>query len=90
MIVNTNPYTILGLTANSFYQAYIRAICSPGDTSYWTPALALNTYNQGQFLDWNSDCPASGFIDISGTGTPLNTLDDTNVGISLPCTWLVQ
>jgi hypothetical protein len=90
VIVSTNPYTIAGLTANSFYQAYIRAICSPGDTSYWTPALAWNTYNQGQFLDWNSACPASGFIDISATGTPLNTLDDTNAGISLPWTWLVQ
>jgi hypothetical protein len=46
--VTASPYTIAGLTPYSFYQAYVRAICGPGDTSFWTPSVSWNTYNQGQ------------------------------------------
>ena len=82
--VTTNPYTIAGLTPNSFYQAYIRAVCTAGDSSFWTPALSFNTYNQGQYIDWNSECPTGGFQDISTTGTAANLAYLGEAGITLP------
>ena len=82
--VTTNPYTLSGLTPNSFYQAYIRAVCTAGDSSYWTPALSFNTYNQGQYIDWDADCPTGGFQDISNTGTAANLAYLGEFGITLP------
>jgi hypothetical protein len=85
-----NPYTINGLTPYSFYQAYVRAICGPGDTSFWTPVISWNTYNLGQFLEWDNSCPTYGFTDITATGTPLNLTDDTEAGLTLPFPVLYQ
>ncbi len=85
-----NPYTINGLTQYSFYQAYVRAICGPGDTSFWTPAIFWNTYNLGQFLEWDNSCPTYGFTDITSTGTPLNLTDDSEAGLTLPFPVLYQ
>ncbi len=90
VIVTTNPYTITGLTTNSFYQAYIQGICTPGDTSYFTPPVAWNTYNQGQFVDWDNACPTNGFEDISGFATNASLNDDQEVGVTMPFTFLYQ
>jgi hypothetical protein len=90
VIVTTNPYTITGLTTNSFYQAYIQGICTPGDTSYFTPPVAWNTYNQGQFVDWDNACPTNGFEDIAGFATNANLTDDSELGVTLPFTFLYQ
>jgi hypothetical protein len=88
--VASHPYTIPNLTPYSFYQAYVRAICTPGDSSYWTPSVSWNTYDQGQYIQWNNECPTTGFVDISTTGTPANLLDDTEIGITLPFPFLYQ
>lgn len=85
-----NPYTISGLNSYGFYQAYVRAICGPGDTSFWTPVISWNTYNQGQFLEWDNECPSSGFIDISSTGTNLSLTDDSESSLTLPFPILYQ
>lgn len=77
VIVNSNPGAINGLTPNTFYQAYVGAICSPGDSSFWTGLVSFNTYNQGTFIDWDDSCPTTGFIDISSTGSIL-TLNDND------------
>ena len=90
VLVTSNPYTITGLTANSFYTAYIQGICTPGDTSFWTPSITWNTYNQGQFVDWDSECPTAGFEDISGFATNANLNDDQELGVTLPFTFLYQ
>jgi hypothetical protein len=90
VIVNTNPYTITGLNTNSFYTAYIQGICTPGDTSYWTPPVSWNTYNQGQFVDWDNACPTNGFEDISGFATNANLNDDAELGVTMPFTFLYQ
>jgi hypothetical protein len=44
----TNPHNLSGLTPNTSYDFYVRAICGPGDTSSWagpatfiTPCLAI-------------------------------------------------
>ncbi len=88
--VTTNPFTVTNLTPNSFYQVYIRAICTPGDSSYWTPPVAFNTYNQGQFIDWDADCPTGGFQDVSSTGTAANLAYLGETGITLPFSVLYQ
>jgi hypothetical protein len=88
--VTTNPFTLINLTQNSFYQVYIRAICTPGDSSYWTPPVAFNTYNQGQFIDWDATCPTGGFQDISSTGTPANLAYLGELGVTLPFSLLYQ
>jgi hypothetical protein len=90
--VTNHPYTIPNLTPYSFYQAYVRAICTPGDSSYWTPSVSWNTYNQGQYITWDNECPTTGFIDISSnpgaTNTNLAYLGET--GVTLPFPLLYQ
>jgi hypothetical protein len=41
--VTTNPYTITGLTSETPYQFYVRAVCGVGDTSSWTGPLSIIT-----------------------------------------------
>jgi len=84
LITSNNPDTITGLTPNTFYQAYIMAICSASDSSFYTGPITFNTYNQGAYMDWITDCPTAGFIDISITGTDLGLTDDSEVGLTLP------
>lgn len=90
LVVNSNPYTLNGLTTNSFYQAYIQAICSATDTSYWAGVASWNTYGQAQYLEYDSECPTSGFVNIAATGTACNTTDDSEIGVALPFPLLYQ
>jgi hypothetical protein len=89
-VSTTSAYQITGLTPNSFYTAYVRGICSAGDSSYWAGVINFNTYGQGQYMIWDNECPVSNFIDISATGTNLNTTDDSEAGVSLPFPFLYQ
>ena len=90
--VTAHPYTVPNLTPYSFYQAYVRAICSAGDSSYWTPAVSWNTYDQGQYIQYDNACPSTGFIDISAnaaaTAANLAYLGET--GVTLPFPFLYQ
>ena len=90
--VTAHPHTIGSLTPYSFYQAYVRAICSAGDSSYWTPAVSWNTYDQGQYIQFDNECPSTGFIDISAnaaaTSANLAYLGET--GVTLPFPFLYQ
>ncbi len=90
VVAGTNPFTLTGLNPNSFYQVYVMAICSATDSSYYTGPVSFNTYNQGVYIDWSEDCPSGGFVDISTTGTNLNTTDDSEVGMALPFPVLYQ
>lgn len=91
LVVSTNPdTTITGLTPNSFYSVYVRGICGQGDTSLWTGPVTFNTYNQGLYMDWSSNCPAAGFIDISNTGTDLQLVYGGEAALTLPFPILYQ
>lgn len=90
VVATTNPFTLTNLTPNSFYQVYVMGICSSTDSSYYTGPISFNTYNQGLYLDWSTDCPAAGFIDISSTGTDLVLTDDSEIGMTLPFPILYQ
>jgi len=87
----TGPYThtITGLASNNFFEAYVRAVCTPGDTSFYIGPVGFNTYNQPLYMEWNTDC-GPGFVDISGTGTPTNLADDGELGLALPFQMLLQ
>jgi hypothetical protein len=90
--VTAHPYTVPSLTSYGFYQAYVRAICSAGDSSYWTPAVSWNTYDQGQYIQYDNECPSTGFIDISANAAATNTnmayLGEA--GVTLPFPFLYQ
>ncbi len=90
--VTAHPYTVPNLTPYSFYQAYVRAICSAGDSSFWTPAISWNTYDQGQYIEWDNECPTTGFVDISAnsTATYSNLAYLGELGITLPFPMLYQ
>ena len=90
VLTSTNPSTISSLTSNLLFQVYVSAVCTPGDSSTQTGPAAFNTFNQAPFMDWSPDCPTSGFIDISTSGTQVTLSDDDEVGISLPFPVLFQ
>lgn len=82
-LVNGAPSSQLsGLSSHSVYQFYIRSICGIGDTSVWSGPVSFNTFNQGAYMEWNSDCPLGGFVDISATGVLFDLPDDGEVGIN--------
>lgn len=89
VVTSNNPETITGLTPDSFYEIYVRAICAPGDTSAYVGPIAFNTFGQGVYMVSDNDC-GPGFTDISATGTPTNLTDDASVNITLPFTLLYQ
>ncbi len=88
--VTSNPFTISGLDTNAFYEVYVSAYCNVNDTSSAVGPVSFNTYNQAEFMEWDSECPTAGFNDISSFGTAANTTDDTELGVSLPFPILFQ
>lgn len=91
LVTNNINETVSGLPSNMFFDMYVRASCTPGDTSAFHGPVSFNTYNQGLYMDWDTECPMGGFFDISATGTDLGLTDDGEVGIDpLPFPILFQ
>ncbi|XOV66847.1 MAG: fibronectin type III domain-containing protein [Fluviicola sp.] len=67
-----NPDTLTGLTPDQFYDVYVYADCGGGDTSNAIGPVIINTFNQGQYMESDVQCPPAGFIDISATGVNMN------------------
>ncbi len=42
-ITTTNPFILNGLTANTCYSIFVRAICSSSDSSDWSNGISINT-----------------------------------------------
>jgi hypothetical protein len=87
-VTTTATTTLSALTANTFYTAYVRAICSPTATSNNSIGANFNTYGFGQYIESDNAC--SNFVDISATGTNLNLTDDSNTGLVLPFPFFYQ
>jgi|GEM_PF-1089515 len=77
VLSTTNPYTLSGLSASTSYDAYVRAVCAPGDTSPWLGPVSFTTacnppnpvslpYIQG-FETLNGSLTGDGMIDCSTT-----------------------
>lgn len=88
-LTGNNPDTIIGLTSNSFYEVYLRAVCTPGDTSFLVGPSNFHTYDQGIYMEADATC-GPGFIDISESGIDLQLTDDSEAGFTLPFPWLFQ
>jgi hypothetical protein len=89
LTTNNVNETVSGLASNQFYEMYVRAVCSVGDTSGFVGPISFNTFNQGLYMDADNAC-GPGFIDISATGA-LNSLgDDGEVSATMPFTLLYQ
>ncbi|MEO8517259.1 MAG: fibronectin type III domain-containing protein [Flavobacterium sp.] len=43
ILTSTNPYIATGLTAGTAYEFYVRAVCSPTDSSTWAGPKTFNT-----------------------------------------------
>ncbi|MEQ8908098.1 MAG: fibronectin type III domain-containing protein [Vicingaceae bacterium] len=57
--INTNPYSLSGLSSNTSYDVYIRSICGVGDSSDWVGPYAFETpcdvYTAPYSNDFESD-----------------------------------
>ena len=74
VITGTNPHALTGLTANSSYDFYVRAICGLGDTSAWAGPISFTTlcpaaYSPAYLENFTSFVP--GCWDEASDGTPL-------------------
>jgi hypothetical protein len=75
------PTTLTPLTPNTFYQVYVRAICTPGDSSFFAGPVSFNTFGLGIYMESDVAC-GDGFIDISTTGTAMILADDDETSIT--------
>jgi hypothetical protein len=89
VIDNVQTADINGLTTNSIYDVYVRAICGLGDTSAYSEPISFNTYNMGEYIEADNICGPT-FMDISTTGTNLELSDDETVGMELPFPFYYQ
>ncbi|PJB14019.1 MAG: hypothetical protein CO118_10755, partial [Flavobacteriales bacterium CG_4_9_14_3_um_filter_32_8] len=69
VITTTNPHNLTGLTANTTYDFYVRAICGPADTSTW----------YGPYSFFTGYCtPAPSSVDGLGiTNVTVGTINNT-------------
>ncbi len=84
------PYILSGLTANTFYTAFIRGVCTVGDTSYYAGPVNFNTFGVGQYMEQNNDCPTTTYNSITSTGTPNSTLYNGEFSLTMPFSFLFQ
>lgn len=66
-VITTNPYPVSGLTPNTGYDFYVRAICGPGDTSLWSTPLSF-------FTGYCTPAPTS----VDGIGITNVSMDTVN------------
>jgi GEVED domain/Secretion system C-terminal sorting domain len=84
------PQTLSGLLPNTFYQAKLRAICSPGDTSFATAFISFNTFANGNFIQNDNVCIPFVSIAANPAAVALATTDDSEVGFTLPFQFYYQ
>jgi hypothetical protein len=58
----TNPLSQTGLTSSTTFDLYVRAVCSPGDSSQWTGPINFTTLCATAVAPWSED--------FTGTTTP--------------------
>ena len=79
-VVTVNPYTIGGLAPQTCYNYYVKAVCSPTDSSQWAGPISFTTLNVpptcgGQYID--NGGVAGSYANNSDTTT---TICPTNAG----------
>ncbi|SFT79299.1 Por secretion system C-terminal sorting domain-containing protein [Lishizhenia tianjinensis] len=91
-VTSSTNQDITGLASNSFYDAYVRVICGPGDTSIYYGPVTFNTYGLGAFMDWDNSCPSLGYVEMDTVaGAQFQTIGDLQeFGLTLPFPFLWQ
>ncbi|WP_052599652.1 fibronectin type III domain-containing protein [Aureispira sp. CCB-QB1] len=81
VVTGTNPHNITGLTANTDYSFYVRAICGAGDSSTWvgpfnftTPCTPFSPTYLEDFTSYLDPC----WSEAEGRLTPSSTLTGTS------------
>lgn len=62
MMTTSNPLAITGLSANTNYDWYVRALCGPGDTSAWTGPASFYT---GYCIPNPSSTDGDGIVNVA-------------------------
>lgn len=62
VLTSSNPYMLTGLTPNTEYDIYIRAVCTPTDTSAFSLALTVRTSCGIISAPWTEDFDGSSWI----------------------------
>lgn len=81
VVTTTNPHILTGLTINTTYDFYVRAICSAGDSSAWSNAGNFSTLNVGiNDLSTNVSIdvypnPSNGVFTLNVNTTDVSELD---------------
>ncbi|WP_300491675.1 T9SS type A sorting domain-containing protein [Flavobacterium sp.] len=75
-IVTSNPYVVTNLIGCTSYNAYIKAVCSPTQSSNWSAAMSFSTV-----LGLNSDIPDLEACDASTTGFATFDLTSNNYAV---------
>ena len=69
--INTNSYTITGLTENTTYQVQVQANCGDGNLSDWSSAISVTTVGINSWLESSVNLypnPAKEYVDIRVDG----------------------
>ncbi|WP_395053628.1 choice-of-anchor L domain-containing protein [Flavobacterium sp.] len=74
VVANSNPFTLTGLTADTCYDVYIKAICSSSDSSSWSSSTSFTT---------QVTPPICGGIFTDPLGANQNYLSNTNSTVTI-------
>ena len=82
--VTSNPYSLTGLSTSTAYDYYVKAICAPGDSSFWTGPFAFSTISNPtcdytiNMIDTWGDGWNGASIDVSINGSFVASFANTN------------
>ena len=81
-IINTNPYTAINLSPNTFYKFQVRSVCSSGFTSEWFGPINFETASLGDTCAGPIVVGALPYDDTSNTS---NYADTNDIAQPLAC-----
>ncbi len=83
--VNSNPFTVTGLSSNTVYDFRLRDSCGVGDVSFWTGLVSYKTSCASQSLPYSENFNVDqGCFEIFNGGTSADTwFHTTNAGQNL-------
>ncbi|HRB70556.1 MAG TPA: T9SS type A sorting domain-containing protein [Flavobacterium sp.] len=76
IVVTSNPFVVTNLIGCTTYNAYVKAICTPTESSNWTAAMSFSTV-----LGLNSDIPDLEVCDANMDGIATFDLTSNNYAI---------
>ena len=79
--INTNPYTLSGLTSGNDYEVYLRAVCGAGDVSFWsTPVSFTTACDLVTTFPWSEDFSDGGYTSNNFLPNCFKSIDNNSDG----------